>query len=177
MSYNQGYGDSRSQGGNLVSNNPYGGGGGGGNSMSQQRAAQGYQEGQQNVRGYQDGYEAYQDGYQRAYQRQQQSMSAGNNNYEPPPGPPPRRTDTFQEERFVPASERGEQREAMEDYEMRRSKPQSQDERNVAQLQDEFPSVDGSLVAAIYGDTQSLGPAREMLQELNSQNQSVNQRR
>ena len=44
---------------------------------------------------------------------------------------------------------------------------ESQTDRDVAQLQREYPSVDGSLVAAIYSDG-GMGPARETLQELAS---------
>ncbi|EMC95410.1 hypothetical protein BAUCODRAFT_540920 [Baudoinia panamericana UAMH 10762] len=100
-------------------------------------------------------------------------------NYAPPPGPPPgqwsqqqqqqqqpRRTDTFEESAFVPDEERGEQREALEQFEM--SKPQSQEDRDLETLQREFPSVDGSLIAALYGDSKSLPATREMLQELAS---------
>lgn len=51
---------------------------------------------------------------------------------------------------------------------MHRNKPESQTERDVATLQEEFPALDGSLIAAIYGDSQSLSATREMLQELAS---------
>lgn len=54
----------------------------------------------------------------------------------------------------------------MEQFEMSRSKPESQTERDVAALQEEFPGLDGSLIAALYGDAQSVGATREMLQEL-----------
>lgn len=40
------------------------------------------------------------------------------------------------------------------------------DDRNVEILQREFPSIDGSLIAAIYGDSKSLSATREMLGEL-----------
>ncbi|KXL43128.1 hypothetical protein M433DRAFT_149866 [Acidomyces richmondensis BFW] len=84
---------------------------------------------------------------------------------DPPPGPPPRRSDTFQESDFVPENERGEQREAMEQFEMSKGE-QSQEESDKETLQREFPHVDGSLIAALYSDCQSLGGTREMLQEL-----------
>lgn len=94
--------------------------------------------------------------------------------YQPPSGPPPgtapRKAGTFQESDFVPASERGEQREAMEQFEMTRSKPESETDRNVATLQQEYPAIDGSLIAALYGDSNSLAATREMLQEIASQN-------
>ncbi|KAH8602256.1 hypothetical protein B0O99DRAFT_680394 [Bisporella sp. PMI_857] len=89
--------------------------------------------------------------------------------YQPPTGAPPRRADTFQESDFVPVSERGEQREAMEQFEMNKD-PRAEDgaDRDVATLQREFPGVDGSLIAALYNDTKSLGSTREVLQELAS---------
>lgn len=62
----------------------------------------------------------------------------------------------------------GEQREAMEQFELSRNKPESQTDRDVATLQEEFPGLDGSLIAALYGDSQSLSGTREMLQELAS---------
>jgi hypothetical protein len=73
---------------------------------------------------------------------------------------------TFNENDFVPASERGEQREAMEQFEITNSRPQSTDDRNVETLQQEFPGLDGSLVAAIYMDSKQMGAVREMLGEL-----------
>ncbi|RMD39726.1 hypothetical protein DV735_g5407, partial [Chaetothyriales sp. CBS 134920] len=62
---------------------------------------------------------------------------------------------------------RGEQFERMQAYEARA--PQSEDDRNQAQLQREFPNIDGSLIAAIYNERGQAGLAevREMLQELN----------
>jgi hypothetical protein len=74
---------------------------------------------------------------------------------------------TFNENDFVPADERGEQREAMEQFEITNSRPQSTDDRNVEALQHEFPALDGSLVAAIYMDSKQMGAVREMLRELN----------
>ncbi|KAF2209368.1 hypothetical protein CERZMDRAFT_91397 [Cercospora zeae-maydis SCOH1-5] len=95
-------------------------------------------------------------------QRQQQ----GRSDDEPPPAPPPPRAGTFDESTFVPEEQRGEQREALEQFEMNNTKPESQADRDVAQLAAEFPSIDSSLVAALYSDTQSLAAAREMLTEL-----------
>lgn len=54
----------------------------------------------------------------------------------------------------------------MQSYEM--SRPQTEDEQNQAILEREFPKIDGSLIAAIYGDSGSLSATREMLQELSS---------
>lgn len=108
-------------------------------------------------------------------QQQQQSYAPTQQqqgDYAPPPGPPPqlpKRSESFRESDFVPAGERGEQREAMEQFEMSKSGAESQQDRDVEQLQREFPSVDGSLIAAIHGDSGSMGATREMLQELASQ--------
>jgi hypothetical protein len=60
----------------------------------------------------------------------------------------------------------------MEQFEMTRSKPESETDRNVAMLQQEYPTIDGSLIAALYGDSNSLAATREMLQEIASQNSS-----
>jgi hypothetical protein len=85
----------------------------------------------------------------------------------PIPGLAPRtKSSTFNETDFIPADERGEQREAMEQFEITNSRPQSTDDRNVETLQQEFPGLDGSLVAAIYMDSKQMGAVREMLGEL-----------
>jgi hypothetical protein len=54
--------------------------------------------------------------------------------------------------------------EYLQSYES--SKPESEDDRNQAILQKEFPNIDSSLIAAIYSDSKSLSATREMLQEL-----------
>jgi uncharacterized repeat protein (TIGR03833 family) len=64
----------------------------------------------------------------------------------------------------LPPEERNEQLEYMQSYED--SIPASEDDRNQAILQREFPDIDSSLIAAIYGDSKSLRTTREMLQEL-----------
>ena len=64
----------------------------------------------------------------------------------------------------IPPEERSEQMEYLQSYE--ESKPASEDDRNQATLQKEFPNIDSSLIAAIYGDSKSLSATREMLQEL-----------
>jgi len=51
---------------------------------------------------------------------------------------------------------------------MNKKKPDSQEDLDVAKLQKEFPDMDGSLIAAIYGDSKNLGATRELLQELSS---------
>ncbi|KAK1812451.1 hypothetical protein LTR12_013145 [Friedmanniomyces endolithicus] len=71
----------------------------------------------------------------------------------------------FEEADFVPTEERGEQREALEQFEMSKGSESAED-RDIATLQREFPALDGSLVAALYGDSGSLGGTREMLREL-----------
>lgn len=71
----------------------------------------------------------------------------------------------------MPASERGEQREAIEQFEMNRSGPENETDRDVGALQQEFPAVDGSLIAALYSDTKSLSATREMLREIAAQGQ------
>ncbi|KAF1821071.1 uncharacterized protein K489DRAFT_382108 [Dissoconium aciculare CBS 342.82] len=108
--------------------------------------------------------------------RPSEQHSSASHGYQPPSGPPPpgtapRKTATFQEADFVPASERGEQREAIEQFELTRQKPESEADRNVATLQQEYPGIDGSLIAALYGDSNSLAATREMLQEIASQSQ------
>ncbi|KAF2676580.1 hypothetical protein K458DRAFT_271662, partial [Lentithecium fluviatile CBS 122367] len=81
---------------------------------------------------------------------------------EAPPGLPPRRMGT---DAVLPqGSDRSHQVEVMQSYEM--SRPQTDDEQNQAILQREFPNIDSSLIAAIYGDSGSLSATREMLQEL-----------
>lgn len=83
-----------------------------------------------------------------------------------PPGLPPRRTGTTSETALPQGQDRSHQVEVMQSYEM--SRPQTEDEQNQQILQREFPKLDGSLIAAIYGDSGSLSATREMLQELSS---------
>ncbi|KAF2114342.1 hypothetical protein BDV96DRAFT_576643 [Lophiotrema nucula] len=80
------------------------------------------------------------------------------------PGLPPRRSGT--DLALPQGEERSEQIETLQAFEA--SKPQSEDDKNQEILQKEFPGIDGSLIAAIYGDSQSLSATREMLQELAS---------
>ena len=61
--------------------------------------------------------------------------------------------------------ERGEQREALEQFEMSKGH-QSQEDQDMETLQREFPAIDGSLIAALYGDSKSLSGTREMLREV-----------
>ena len=56
----------------------------------------------------------------------------------------------------------------MQQFEMNKSGNQSQQDRDVEQLQREFPGVDGSLIAALYSDSGNMGATKEMLMELAS---------
>jgi len=76
-----------------------------------------------------------------------------------------RRTGT--DDVFAQQEDRGEQYEHMQAYEA--TAAQSEDDKNRAQLEKEFPDVDGSLIAALYSDTKDLSATREMLQELGRQ--------
>jgi len=60
--------------------------------------------------------------------------------------------------------DRSHQIEVMQSYEAAGRK--DEDDANVEILQREFPNIDGSLIAAIYGDSKSLSATREMLQAL-----------
>lgn len=81
------------------------------------------------------------------------------------PAQPPRRTNT--DFALPQGAERAEQVETLQSYEA--SVPQDEDDKNVATLQKEFPKMDGSLIAALYGDSKSLSATREMLMELNTE--------
>lgn len=54
----------------------------------------------------------------------------------------------------------------MEQFELNKSGNESQQDWDVARLQQEFPGLDGSLIAALYSDNGNLGATREMLNEL-----------
>lgn len=96
----------------------------------------------------------------------QPSPGQQNEQYAPPPGLPPRRTGTTSEQALPQGQDRSHQVEVMQSYEM--SRPPTEEEQNQAILEREFPKIDGSLIAAIYGDSGSLSATREMLQELSS---------
>ncbi|EOA83395.1 hypothetical protein ACJQWK_00045 [Exserohilum turcicum] len=81
---------------------------------------------------------------------------------EAPPVLPPRRTAT--EMALPTGQDRSHQIEVMQSYEARGRK--DDDDDNVEILQREFPKIDGSLIAAIYGDSKSLSATREMLHAL-----------
>ncbi|KAF1357586.1 hypothetical protein EJ07DRAFT_128482 [Lizonia empirigonia] len=92
----------------------------------------------------------------------QNFQGLNDNNYEVPPGLPPRRTGT--DLALPQGQDRSHQIEVMQSYEARGMKDEH--DQNVETLQREFPKLDGSLIAAIYGDSQSLSATREMLGEL-----------
>ncbi|KAF1925748.1 uncharacterized protein M421DRAFT_423301 [Didymella exigua CBS 183.55] len=92
----------------------------------------------------------------------QNFQGLNDNNYEVPPGLPPRRTGT--DLALPQGQDRSHQIEVMQSYEARGRKDEH--DENVEILQREFPKIDGSLIAAIYGDSQSLSATREMLGEL-----------
>ena len=103
---------------------------------------------------------------QQPQQPYQQYQSQQGSDYNPPPGPPPRipRSDT--DALLEQESDRAAQVEHMQNYEATAN--ETEDDRNQAILQKEFPNIDSSLIAAIYGDSKQLGQTREMLQELDS---------
>jgi hypothetical protein len=98
-----------------------------------------------------------------SYPPNQQAPVYHSQQQEQTPGLPPRRTDT--DAALPTGQDRAEQVETMQAFEA--SKEQSEDEKNQEMLQREFPKIDGSLIAAIYGDSGSLSATREMLMELN----------
>lgn len=135
------------------------------------------QEEQQRSQQQQGGYQS-QNQYSQQGQQGQQGHAAGyyqNTNtqnypqtYERPSQPPPapaqglQRSDT--DTLLAQQNDGAEQLEYMQNYEA--SARQTQDDKDQAQLQKEFPNVDSSLIAALYSDTKDLASTREMLQEL-----------
>lgn len=150
--------------------------------QSQQPQSHGYTSGQ----GYdnQSSYQSYNQPYSppsgQPYEQsygQQPTYNAWENMSGNPPLParhpahntmPPQgvsRSDT--DELLASQPDRAEQMEHMQAYEANAN--ESVDDKNRAQLEREFPNIDGSLIAAIYGDTKDLSETREMLQELGRQ--------
>jgi hypothetical protein len=76
-----------------------------------------------------------------------------------PPSLPPRRSAT--DIALPTGQDRSHQIEVMQSYEAAGRKDEH--DQNVETLQREFPKIDGSLIAAIYGDSNSLSATREML--------------
>ncbi|KAF2850276.1 hypothetical protein T440DRAFT_468613 [Plenodomus tracheiphilus IPT5] len=104
-----------------------------------------------------------QQSYQQPSYQQQQPPQAHFSEYEEaPPGLPPRRTAT--DMALPTGQDRSHQIEVMQSYEAAGRK--DEDDANVEILQREYPKIDGSLIAAIYGDSKSLSATREMLQAL-----------
>ena len=63
-------------------------------------------------------------------------------------------------------SSEAEQLETLQAYEA--SVAPNEDDNNQAILRREFPTIDSSLIAAIYNDSKNLAATREMLHELAS---------
>lgn len=84
----------------------------------------------------------------------------------PPGHRPPQRTGT--DAGLPQGQERSEQLEHMQNFEAHAQ--QTDGDRDQETLRKEFPNIDSSLIAAIYGDSGSLSATREMLHELNSAN-------
>lgn len=103
---------------------------------------------------------------QNPYQQPSYSQQPQNPSYTdsstPPPGLPPRRSAT--DIALPTGQDRTHQIEVMQSYEAAGRK--NEDDSNVEILAREFPKLDGSLIAAIYGDSKSLSATREMLQAL-----------
>ncbi|TID23533.1 hypothetical protein E2P81_ATG03101 [Venturia nashicola] len=118
------------------------------------------------------------------------STGASQQYYQPPSNPPPGQQQyqqpSYQQQGYQHSSplgsnptrhsdtdllpqgqERSEQMEHFQNYEAQAKV--DEDSQNQAILEKEFPTIDGSLIAAIYGDSKSLSATREMLQELSSE--------
>ena len=106
---------------------------------------------------------------QQTPQQQSGYNQAQQGNYNVPQGAPEsqglHRSDTDQ--LLAQESDRAEQVEHMQHYES--TVPQSEDDKNQAELQKLFPKIDSSLIAAIYNERKpNVGEARELLEELNT---------
>lgn len=89
--------------------------------------------------------------------------------YSAPQGAPPQqglqRSDT--EQLLAQEGDAGAQYETMQQYEA--NAQQTDDDKNQADLQKQFPNIDSSLIAAIYNERKpDMAEVRELLQELNS---------
>ncbi|EXJ57222.1 hypothetical protein A1O7_07569 [Cladophialophora yegresii CBS 114405] len=124
-------------------------------SQQNQGAAQGYYQSDASQ------YQSQSHGHQQPQQPQQHSINTS------APSQGIHRSDT--EQLLAEQGDRAAQVEHMQQYEA--NAPQSEDDRIQAQLQKEFPNIDSSLIAAIYGERKGqgdLGEVRELLQELNT---------
>lgn len=97
-------------------------------------------------------------------QQQQQPQYPPYPQQNQPPYAPPQRTGT--DAGLPTGQDRTEQMETFQAYEA--SKPQSQEDQVQETLQKEFPSLDSSLIMAIWNDSKDLSQTRELLQELTS---------
>ncbi|KAF1840314.1 uncharacterized protein K460DRAFT_206482 [Cucurbitaria berberidis CBS 394.84] len=113
----------------------------------------------------QNPYNPSQQPSQPSYHQQQPSQPSYPGQEEQPPGLPPRRSAT--DVALPTGQDRSHQIEVMQSYEAAGRKDEA--DLNVEILQREFPKIDGSLIAAIYGDSQSLSATREMLQALDGE--------
>ncbi|ETN41024.1 uncharacterized protein HMPREF1541_02958 [Cyphellophora europaea CBS 101466] len=96
-------------------------------------------------------------------------QSAHQQGYTAPQGPPPsqsiQRSDT--EQLLAQQQDAGAQVETMQQYESQAR--QTDDDKNQAELQKQFPNIDSSLIAAIYNERKpDMAEVRELLQELNA---------
>jgi uncharacterized repeat protein (TIGR03833 family) len=117
------------------------------------------QQGQGAAQGY---YQSNNPSQYQSQGHQQQSQNASG-----PPSQGIHRSDT--EQLLAQQGDRAAQVEHMQQYEA--NAPQTEDDRNQAQLQKEFPNIDSSLIAAIYSERKGQGDlaeVRELLQELNT---------
>lgn len=107
-------------------------------------------------------------------QPQQQQYQGG---YSAPQGPPPSQQHHQQQQHVQRSNtdqmlvgnegDRAAQVEHMQQFEA--NAPESEDDRNQAALQKQFPNIDSSLIAAIYNERKpDMAEVRELLQELNS---------
>jgi hypothetical protein len=106
-----------------------------------------------------------------AYMNQQPTSPPAQQQYGAPGGAPPgfrppQRTDT--DAGLPQGQERSEQLEYLQSYEA--NAPQTSEDKDQETLRKEFPSIDSSLIAALYADSQSVSATREMLHELSSAN-------
>jgi uncharacterized repeat protein (TIGR03833 family) len=106
---------------------------------------------------------------QRPQNNQQPQSNQQSNPWGAPQGPPPsqglQRSDT--EDLLRQQGDAGAQYETMQQYEA--NARQTDDDKNQAELQKQFPNIDSSLIAAIYNERKpDMAEVRELLQELNS---------
>ncbi|KAF2029952.1 hypothetical protein EK21DRAFT_112430 [Setomelanomma holmii] len=133
--------------------------------LSSHPPSQHYYSGTESSPYQQDSHPSYPTEQHPAYAAQDQPHLPQHSNEEIPPGLPPRRSGT--DLALPTGQDRSHQIEVMQSYEAAGRKDEH--DQNVEVLQREFPKIDGSLIAAIYGDSKSLSATREMLGELDTQ--------